>query len=494
MTFDDLTATIKNERLRIDRDMLRLAYETAERAHKDQTRQSGEPYIAHSLAVANTLVQLRLDEETVIAGLLHDVPEDTAVTIDEIRKDFGETVATLVDGVTKLGTLKYRGMERYVENLRKMFIAMAQDIRVILIKFADRLHNLETLSHLPRPEKRYRIALESIEIYAPIANRLGMGEIKGRLEDLSFPYVDPNSYERTVRLVGDQLGDVTGYIDEVKNELRTELRERRIKPIDIHGRQKHIYSLYKKLQRPDIAGDITKVHDLVAVRIILKDIEDCYAALGIIHGLWRPLPGRIKDYIAQPKPNGYQSIHTTVFGPGGRIIEIQIRDKDMHNDAEYGIAAHWHYEETGKPKTGRVAVDRKLGWVRELAEWQKELENEQYLEALRIDAFSNRIFCFTPKGDVIDLPEGASAIDFAFAVHSDLGNQMMGARVNGKFEPVATVLRSGDVIEVVIDRNRVRPNPDWLPFVKTSIARERIRKAQREERDETNDPRFKPDD
>ncbi len=494
MTFDNLTATIKKERLRVDRDMLRLAYETAERAHRGQVRQSGEPYIAHSLAVADTLARLRLDEETVIAGLLHDVPEDTAVTIDEIRKDFGGTVASLVDGVTKLGTLKYRGMERYVENLRKMFIAMAQDIRVILIKFADRLHNLETLSHLPKPEKRYRIALESIEIYAPIANRLGMGEIKGQLEDLSFPYVNPDAFERTKRLVAERLGDVTGYIDELKEELSKELHARRIKPIDIHGRQKHIYSLYKKLRRPDISGDITKVHDLVAVRIILKDIEDCYAALGIIHGLWRPLPGRIKDYIAQPKPNGYQSIHTTVLGPKGRIVEIQVRDKRMHDDAEYGIAAHWHYDETGKKRDASSPVGTKLGWVRELAEWQKELEAEQYLEALKIDVFSNRIFCFTPKGDVIDLPEGASAIDFAFAVHSDLGDQITGARVNGKFEPVATVLKSGDVVEVVIDRNRLRPNPDWLPFVKTSLAREKIKRAQREERDEINDPRNRPDD
>lgn len=481
MTFNDLLATIKQERLHVDKDLLRLAYDVAAKAHEGQARQSGEPYLTHSLAVAEKLAELRLDEETIIAGLLHDVPEDTAITIEEIRKDFGDTIATLVDGITKLGTLKYRGMERYVENLRKMFVAMAQDIRVILIKFADRLHNLETLSHLPKPEKRYRIALESIEIYAPIANRLGMGEIKGQLEDLAFPYVDPDAYARTKRIIADRLGDVAGYIEELQHALATELRANRIKPVDIHGRQKHLYSLYKKLQRPDIGDDITKVYDLVALRVILKDVSDCYAALGIVHALWRPLPGRIKDYIAQPKPNGYQSIHTTVLGPKGHIVEIQIRDQRMHDNAEYGIAAHWHYEESGKPKRGGVPIDQKLGWVRELAEWQKELASEQYLEALKIDAFSNRIFCFTPKGDVIDLPEGASAIDFAFAVHSDLGNQMTGARVNGKFEQVTTVLKSGDVVEVVVDRNRIRPNPDWLPFVKTSMARERIKKAQREE-------------
>lgn len=481
MTFNDLCATIKRERLKVDKTMLRLAYETAARAHEGQTRHSGEPYITHPLAVAHTLASLRLDEETIIAGLLHDVPEDTPVTINEIRKDFGDTVASLVDGITKLGTLKYRGMERYVENLRKMFIAMAEDIRVILIKFADRLHNLETLSYHPLPEKRHRIALESIEIYAPIANRLGMGDIKGRLEDLAFPYVYPDAYARTKRAFSERLGDITGYLEECTREIIDELRRHHIRTVDIHGRQKHLYSLYKKLQRPDYSGDITKINDLVALRIIVKNVNDCYATLGIIHGKWKPLPNQIKDYIAQPKPNGYQSIHTTIFGPSGKIIEVQIRDTDMHQSAEFGIAAHWHYEELGKPDAMNAPVDRKLKWVRELGEWQKELENEQYLEALKIDVFSNRIFCLTPHGDVIDLPEGATAIDFAYAVHSELGDQITGARINGKFEQVSAVLKSGDVVEAVIDKNRTRPNPDWLPFVKTSLAREKIRKAQREE-------------
>ncbi|MFH0829192.1 MAG: RelA/SpoT family protein [Candidatus Kerfeldbacteria bacterium] len=483
MSFYDLISTMKHERLRVDKDLLRLAYETAERAHAGQVRLSGEPYVTHSLAVANTLARLRLDEETIIAGLLHDVPEDTHVTINELRKDFGDTVANLVDGVTKLGKLKYRGMERYVENLRKMFVAMAQDIRVILIKFADRLHNLETLDFLPSPEKRRRIALESIEIYAPIANRLGMGEIKGQLEDLSFPYVFPEEQKATERMLSQRLGDITGYLEDLKTTLHAELRRHRIRVVDIHGRQKHLYSLYKKLQRPGIDGDIMKIYDLVAIRIIVGSVEDCYAALGIIHGKWRPLPGRIKDYIAQPKPNGYQSIHTTVFGPNGQIIEIQIRDTKMHDDAEYGIAAHWHYVETGKQKKVHVAFNQKLAWVRELNEWQKELENEQYLEALRIDVFSNRIFCFTPRGDVIDLPENATAIDFAFAVHSELGCQITGARINGKFEQVTVTLKSGDVVEILTDKNRTSPNPDWLPYVKTSLARDKIRKAQRDEQE-----------
>ncbi len=483
-TFDDLLAIIAREKLTIDMDLLRLAYDTAAEAHEGQTRFSGEPYLTHSLAVAAKLAELRLDEETIIAGLLHDVPEDTAITIDHIRKDFGDTIAQLVEGVTKLGTLKYRGMERYVENLRKMFIAMAQDIRVILIRFADRLHNLETLRFLPRPEKRTRIAVESIEIYAPIANRLGMGDIKGQLEDLAFPFVDRNAYEKTKRIMTERLGDSTGFIDGLTKTLRDELRHHGVTIVDIHGRQKHLYSLFRKLQRPDIDGDITKIYDLLAIRIIVSGVDDCYAALGIIHGLWKPLPNRIKDYIAQPKPNGYQSIHTTVFGPKGRIVEIQIRDTAMHESAEFGITAHWHYDETGKSDGMKGTIDRKLSWVRELTEWQREIENEQqYLEALKIDVFSNRIFCFTPKGDVIDLPEGATTIDFAFAVHTEIGTQLVGARINGKFEQVTATLKSGDVVEAVVDKNRTTPNPDWLPFVKTGLAREKIRKALKDEKE-----------
>lgn len=481
-TCDDVLAIIARERLKVDTDLLRLAYETAAEAHQGQTRFSGEPYVTHPLAVAAKLATLKLDEETIIAGLLHDVPEDTAVTIDQVRKDFGGTVAQLVEGVTKLGTLKYRGMERYVENLRRMFIAMAQDIRVILIRFADRIHNLETLEHHPQPEKRKRIAVESIEIYAPIANRLGMGDIKGQLEDLAFPFVDRKAYEKTAAMLKNRLGDITGFIEGLSGTIRDELKRHGVTVVDIHGRQKHLYSLYRKLQRPDIGNDITKIYDLLAIRIIVPDVNACYGALGIIHGLWKPLPNRIKDYIAQPKPSGYQSIHTTVFGPDGRIVEIQIRDTAMHESAEHGITAHWHYDESGKTDDMKGVIDRKLSWVRELTEWQREIENEeQYLEALKIDVFSNRIFCFTPKGDVIDLPEGASAVDFAYAVHTDLGSQIVGARVNGKFEPVTTTLKSGDVVEAVIDKNRTAPNPDWLPFVKTGLAREKIRKSLKNE-------------
>lgn len=483
MTYDDLTSIIKREKLDVDLDLVRLAYETAEQAHAGQTRLSGDPVITHPLAVACKLAELHLDEETIIAGLLHDVPEDTSVTLEDIRRDFGDGVAQLVDGVTKLGTLKYRGMERYVENLRKMFVAMAEDIRVILIKFADRIHNLQTLAAHPKPEKRLRIALESLEIYAPIANRLGMGGIKGELEDLAFPYVKPKEYAATKRLLEERLGDITGLLDNVMNTIAFDLRKRDVHVLDIHGRQKHLFSLYRKLQRPDIDGDLTKVYDLVAVRVIVGSVADCYTALGLIHSLWRPLPGRIKDFIAQPKPNGYQSIHTTVFGPNGQILEIQIRDKEMHSLAEFGIAAHWHYDESGKPKRGRGDIHSKLAWVRELSEWQQEIEDEtQYLESLKIDVFRNRIFCFTPKGDVIDLPEAASAIDFAYAVHSDLGNHVTGVRINGQYQHVTTELKSGDVVEIVTDKNRKTPNADWLPYVKTHLARERIRKAQKDQR------------
>ncbi len=478
MTFDDLLTTIEREGLSVDRDLLRLAFEVADRAHDGQVRLSGEPVITHPLAVAQKLALLHLDEETIIAGLLHDVPEDTAVTIDVLRRDFGDTVADLVEGVTKLGKLKYRGADRYLENLRRMFVAMARDIRVILIKFADRLHNLETLDALPQAEKRRRIALETLEIYAPIANRLGVGEVKGQLEDLAFPYVHPEEARRTTALMNAALGDVRGFIAETTTMVRDELGRHGVDVIDVHGRRKHLYSLWKKLQRPDIDGDLTKVHDLLALRIIVSNVTDCYAALGLIHGLWRPLPGRVKDYIAQPKPNGYRSLHTTVFGPHGRIIELQIRDAVMHDAAEYGIAAHWQYDEAGKPKRGALLDDGQLAWVRELTEWHHELEDErQALESLKIDVFRNRIFCFTPHGDVIDLPEGATAVDFAYAVHSDLGDHMSGVRINGKFEEVLAELKSGDVVEVVVDKHRPGPNEDWLEAVKTRTARERIKRA-----------------
>ncbi|MBI2098886.1 bifunctional (p)ppGpp synthetase/guanosine-3',5'-bis(diphosphate) 3'-pyrophosphohydrolase [Candidatus Uhrbacteria bacterium] len=469
---EKILKTVKMYHPKADLAMIRLTYEFAESAHKGQKRTSGEPYITHPLAAAQILADMKMPSVIIIACLLHDVPEDTAVTLKEIEKNFGAEVATLVSGITKLGKLKYRGAERYIENLRKMFMAMANDVRVIFIKFADRLHNLETLSALP-PEKRMRIALESLEIYAPIANRLGMFEIKGRLEDAAFKYVYPEEYKWTVSAVSEKLIERERYIKKVAKKLETELHQAGIKFVQIYGRAKRLYSLYQKLLRHE--RDVSKIYDLIALRIIVKDVADCYAVLGIVHGLWKPMRGRIKDYIAQPKPNGYQSLHTTVFAEDGKIIEVQIRTEKMQEEAEYGIAAHWGYDET---RAGR-GDEPKLKWVKELAQLQKDLQDKQQflesLDSLKIDVFQNRIFVFTPKGDVIDLPERATPIDFAYAIHSDIGDKCVGARINDQLTALNTPLRSGDVVEIQIDKNRKAPSPDWLAFVKTAGARAKIR-------------------
>ncbi len=463
--------TIKMYHPKADLDMIRLAYDFAESAHRGQTRASGEAYIHHPLACAQTLAEMKMPPVIVLAGLLHDVPENTTVTLKEIEKNFGADAAGLVRGITKLGKIKYRGAERYIENLRRMFLAMAHDVRVIFIKFADRLHNLETLNALP-PEKRTRIALESLEIYAPIANRLGMFEMKGKLEDAAFKYIYPNEYAWTLSILQERLTKRERYIKRVAKILEQHLRKNGIKVIDAYGRAKRLWSLYQKLQRHE--RDITKIYDLIALRIIVRDVSDCYAALGVVHSLWKPLKGRIKDYIAQPKPNGYQSLHTTVFAEDGKIIEIQIRTERMQEEAEYGIAAHWGYDEQ---RSGRD--DPKLKWVKELAKLQKELQDKnqllESLDTLKIDVFQNRIFVFTPKGDVIDLPENATPIDFAYTIHSDIGEKCTGARVNDALVALNTPLRSGDVVEIIVDKNRKTPSPDWLNFAKTHNARSKIR-------------------
>jgi len=485
MTLDDLITTIEQTRPNTDLALVRLAYEFAAAAHTGQTRKSGEPYITHPLATAQRLAEWRLDEPTIIAGLLHDVPEDTTVTADDVRQEFGDEVAQLVTGVTKLSKVRYRGMQRYIENLRKMFVAMAEDVRVMLIKFADRLHNLETISALP-PEKQRRIALETLEIYAPIANRLGMGDIKGRLEDLAFAILDPQAEAATHKLMAEHLPSVGRELEEAMQELRAELAKENISIVSIHGREKRLYSLYKKLQRPEYDGDIEKIHDLVALRLVVSSVADCYAALGLIHKHWRPVSGRFKDYIAQAKPNGYQSLHTTVFGPGGRPLEIQIRDVHMHEAAEYGIAAHWHYEESDKPNQGTRVPEHKLGWVRELARWHQEIEDdEQFLATLKIDAFQDRIFVFTPKGEVIDLPQHSTPVDFAYHVHTDLGDHTSGAKVNGQLVDLASELKSGDVVDIIIEKSRKAPSRDWLDSVKTHLARNHIRHALREHDEKT---------
>ncbi|MBI5466038.1 MAG: bifunctional (p)ppGpp synthetase/guanosine-3',5'-bis(diphosphate) 3'-pyrophosphohydrolase [Candidatus Kerfeldbacteria bacterium] len=471
-TFDELKQLIAQNNPGADLTMLELAYDFAAKAHGGQKRLDGSDYIEHSLATALTLAQMRLDLTTIMAGLLHDIPEDTNITIEEIEKNFGPEIARLVRGITKLGKLKYRGLERYAENLRKMFVAMAEDVRVILIKLADRLHNLSTLSSLP-PVKQQRIARETLEIYAPIANRLGIGELKGKLEDLAFRYVYPEEYAWVVKLAKTRLEEQLAHVNAMIKELQQLFQENGLDIVSIHGRAKHYYSLYRKLLRKDM--DIAKVYDLVALRIIVKDVAACYHALGLIHARYKPLPGRIKDYIAQPKPNGYRSLHTTVFCDQGRIVEFQIRDIEMHEHAEYGIAAHWRFKENGQPTEIQLPPDQ-LKWIKELLDWQKDIkDNAQYLQALKIDIFQNRIFVFTPKGDVIDLPENATPIDFAYHIHSDIGDKCSGARVNEKLATLDSKLSSGDLVEIIIDKNRAGPSADWLEFVKTNVAKSHIK-------------------
>ena len=468
--FKTLLKTIKEYHPEADFDLIKLAFDFAKQAHAGQKRMTGEDYIYHPLATAQTLAEMKLTIPIILAGLLHDIPEDTDLTLEDIKKNFGQEIASLVNGVTKLGTIKYRGIERYIENLRKMFVAIAKDLRVILIKFADRLHNLKTLYALPR-NKQIRIASEVLEIYSPIANRLGMYEMKGRLEEEAFKYLYPKEYNWLKNLIEEQSKHKEVYLNKVIKFIKQELKSENIKLIEVKGRVKQLYSLYKKLLRHN--KDINRVYDFVALRIIVKDIPTCYAALGIIHKRMKPLKGRIKDYIAQPKPNGYSSLHTTVFTPEGEIIEVQIRTQEMDEEAEYGIAAHWYYDEKGSLKP-----TKKTKWIEELTRWQKELtENQKFLEKLKIDVFQDRIFVFTPNGDVIDLPKDATPIDFAYHVHTDIGNQCVGSLINNQISTLDKPLKSGDVIEILTDKNRKFPNPDWLKFVKTSVAKNKIKSA-----------------
>lgn len=470
--YNKLKNTVQKHHPNADLTLLDLAFEFASRAHEGQKRLSGELYIIHPLRTALTLAKMKLNLPIIIAALLHDIPEDTSKTLNEIEKEFGADIASMVAGITKLGKIKYRGIERYIENLRKMFIAMASDIRVVFIKFADRLHNLQTIDCLP-PKKRYRIALETMEIYAPIANRLGMGGMKGALEDLSFKYVYPKEYEWAYSLIESSYHKKKIHLDKAIAQATGFLGEINILPVSIHGRRKHIYSLYKKLIKKD--RDINKIYDIIALRIIVKDLSECYAALGIIHKYWKPLKGRIKDYIAQPKPNGYRSLHTTIFTDDGEILEIQIRAEEMHDEAEFGIAAHWRYDESGK----RALVDKEIRWMQDLAQIQKDFEGKKQflegLESLKIDVFQSHIFVFTPKGDVIDLPENATPIDFAYSIHSDIGNQCAGAVINEQIQSLDTPLRSGDVVHIITNKDRKGPSPDWLKFVKTRTARSKIK-------------------
>lgn len=470
-TIDTLLSTVQSYAPKADLTMIRLAYEFAEKAHGGQLRKSGEPYIIHPLAAAQILADMRIDPTIVTATLLHDVPEDTAVTLDEIEKNFGSEITSLVRGITKLGKLKYRGVERYIENLRKMFIAMAEDIRVMIIKFADRIHNLTTLDALP-PPKRYRIALESLEIYAPIAGRLGIEEMKGRLEDLAFKYINPKEYANVKELREKRLSGHETYIEKIIQQAQAELTSSGIKILTINGRNKRLYSCYQKLLKKN---NEPQIYDLMAIRVIVPSVADCYATLGILHKIWKPIRGRIKDYISQPKPNGYQSLHTTILDEAGEAIEFQIRTDDMHDEAEYGIAAHWHYDEHGAQRPAREVT-----WAKELADIQKDiLNNLSDLEAIKVDFLQSRIFVFTPKGDVIDLPEGSTVVDFAYHIHTDIGDRCSGSKINSQIAPLNAELKNGDMVEIIVDKSRKSPNRDWLNFVKTQTAKNRIQRTQK---------------
>ncbi len=457
--------------LNTDSGLIERAYHFALKAHDGQKRLSGEEYIAHPLEVAKILAGLRTDNETIAAGLLHDVLEDTTVTRDDLVREFGETVAFLVDGVTKLGQLKYQGVERHVESLRKLFVAMAKDLRVIMIRLADRLHNIRTLQHVPK-DKQKRIALETLEIYAPLANRLGMWKIKGALEDGAFPYAYPKEYAAVTALRKTKGRESIKRLEKLYRTLSREAVAQGIKDIKIEYRIKYLYSLYEKLKRHQM--NIDQIYDISALRVIVPTVADCYQVLGLIHTLWKPVSGRLKDYIANPKPNGYQSIHTTIFAGDGSMAEIQIRTEDMHEEAEYGLASHLIYDENGKAKKPRLN-DPKLAWLNKLLEWQKEAQHsEDYLTALKTDFFEDRIFVFTPKGDVIELPVGATALDFAYAIHSEIGDHASGATVNGKFVALTTVLKNDDVILIETKKSN-RPSVKWLEHVKTGLARKHIK-------------------
>lgn len=472
-TYSELETLVKNNYHEPDLLSLKRAYDMASKAHEGEVRLTGHPFITHPVAVAYKLAEMGLHLNVVTAGLLHDVVEDTDVTIEDVQKAFGDDIASLVNNVTKLKrNVKYSGAERYAENLRKMFLAMASDVRVVFMKFADRLHNLSTLYGQPK-HKQERIARESLEIYAPIAGRLGMSEIKGELEDQSFAYLMPKEYERMKTIMDIKVREKGAYVSRTIDETEKLLLATGIQNATVHGRVKRLFSLYEKMKRHH--GDLSKIYDLIAVRVIVQDVEECYVTLGILHRHWKPVPGRIKDYIAQPKPNGYQSLHTTVFTDAGEIVEFQIRTQEMHELSEYGVAAHWRYKEDGSPET------RNTRWMEELAQIQKELADKkdfmEQLEFMKIDVFQDRIFVFTPEGDVIDLPEGATPVDFAYAIHSEVGNTCVAARVNDVMKNLDTRLVSGNIVEIITDKNRRGPNPDWLKFVKTRHARSKIRDA-----------------
>ncbi len=486
--YGELVASIRKYHPSDDISMVEKAYRIASDAHSQQKRKSGEPYIIHPLCVAIILADLELDKETIVAGLLHDVVEDTIMTEDEIREQFGPEVALLVDGVTKLGRLSYSSdkLDTQAENLRKMFLAMAKDIRVILIKLADRLHNMRTLQYM-RPEKQKEKARETREIYAPIAQRLGISKIKVELDDLSLKYLEPEVYYDLVEKVSLKKGERQMFIEDIVRNVEVHISKAGIHA-EIYGRAKHLFSIYKKMVNQ--GKTIDQIYDLFAVRIIVDTVRDCYGALGVIHEMYKPVPGRFKDYIAMPKQNMYQSLHTTLIGPGGTPFEIQIRTFDMHRVAEYGIAAHWKYKEAsdGKKVSTQQQEEEKLTWLRQILEWQQESDNKEFMSLLKSDLnlFNDSVYCFTPSGDVKTLPNGSTPIDFAYSIHSAVGNNMVGARVNGKLVTIDYQIQNGDRIEIITSQNSKGPSADWLKIVRSTQAKNKINQWFKHERKEDN--------
>ena len=494
--YEELIIRVRKYHPSTDISLIQKAYRIAYDAHKGQARKSGEPYIIHPLCVAIILADLELDKETIVAGLLHDVVEDTIMTDDEIKEEFGQDVALLVDGVTKLEKLNFHGehgnqdkdaekLERQAENLRKMFLAMAKDIRVILIKLADRLHNMRTLQHM-RPEKQQEIARETLDIYSPIAQRLGISKIKVELDDLSLKYLEPDAYYDLVDKIAVRKSVRERYIQTIVDEVSVHIKNAGIKA-QIDGRIKHFFSIYKKMKNQN--KSIDQIYDLFAVRIIVDTVKDCYAALGVIHEMYKPIPGRFKDYIAMPKSNMYQSLHTTLIGTSGQPFEIQIRTYEMHKAAEYGIAAHWKYKEASDGKKVETQEEEKLVWLRQILEWQQDMsDNKEFMNLLKDDLnlFADNVYCFTPTGDVKSLPAGSTPIDFAYSIHSAVGNKMIGARVNGKLVTIDYEIRNGDRVEILTSQNSKGPSRDWLNVVKITQAKNQINQCFKNELKEDN--------
>ena len=480
---ESIIKKINDNCINVDIDIIEKAYNFASEAHKSQKRESGEPYIIHPIDVAEILAELGMDTNTIAAGLLHDVLEDTDCTYKEMSDMFNEEIASLVNGVTKLGKIEYKSkQEQQADNVRKMLLAMAKDIRVIIIKLADRLHNMRTLKFMPKEKQKLK-AKETLDIYAPLAHRLGMSKIKWELEDLSFRYLHEEEYYDLVRQIAEKRVEREAYISSIIDDLYKNLEESGIDS-DIEGRPKHFYSIYRKMVNKN--KTIEQIFDLTAIRILVNSVKDCYGVLGIVHTIYKPIPGRFKDYIAMPKPNMYQSLHTTVIGPQGKTFEIQIRTFDMHKTAEYGIAAHWKYKEGDAGEDKEKGFEKKLAWLRDMLEWQKETSDaEEFMEGFKIDLFSDEIFVFTPKGVVINLASGSTPIDFAYRIHTDVGNRCIGAKVNGKIVPLDYKLKTGEIVEIITSQSAKGPNMDWLNIAKSNQAKSKIKswlkKAKKDE-------------